>query len=198
MNEDEKVSTVKELVSERLNIPANQQRLLYKGKALAGKLLLSHFPLPLCMIAIGLATNSFCNRGDLYRYIDCILYCLFQMSTDWAITLLDRRLNWIWSFVLWAKGVERQEWLLAAAAAAAAATHRRGCGKVCLQSSQDTSVQQMQQKSMNSSSRYLIPSSSNHVACLAQLLSVLWTCIFIKLLVRLVGCWLVYFIVQTN
>lgn len=36
VTEDEKVSTVKELVSERLNIPANQQRLLYKGKALAG------------------------------------------------------------------------------------------------------------------------------------------------------------------
>lgn len=38
VTEDEKVSTVKELVSERLNIPPNQQRLLYKGKALAGKL----------------------------------------------------------------------------------------------------------------------------------------------------------------
>ena len=36
VTEDEKVSMVKELVSERLNIPANQQRLLYKGKALAG------------------------------------------------------------------------------------------------------------------------------------------------------------------
>lgn len=36
VTEDEKVSTVKQLVSERLNIPANQQRLLYKGKALAG------------------------------------------------------------------------------------------------------------------------------------------------------------------
>ncbi|CAL1616097.1 unnamed protein product [Knipowitschia caucasica] len=35
VTEDEKVSTVKELVSERLNIPANQQRLLFKGKALA-------------------------------------------------------------------------------------------------------------------------------------------------------------------
>ncbi|XP_034004497.1 ubiquitin-like protein 4A isoform X2 [Trematomus bernacchii] len=35
VTEDEKVSTVKELVSERLNIPANQQRLLYKGKALS-------------------------------------------------------------------------------------------------------------------------------------------------------------------
>lgn len=37
VTEDEKVSTVKELVSERLNIPANQQWLLYKGKALAGR-----------------------------------------------------------------------------------------------------------------------------------------------------------------
>ncbi|KAJ4942217.1 hypothetical protein JOQ06_012083 [Pogonophryne albipinna] len=35
VTEDEKVSAVKELVSERLNIPTNQQRLLYKGKALA-------------------------------------------------------------------------------------------------------------------------------------------------------------------
>lgn len=36
VTENEKVSTVKELVSERLNIPPSQQRLLYKGKALAG------------------------------------------------------------------------------------------------------------------------------------------------------------------
>lgn len=36
VTEDEKVSRVKELVSDRLNIPPNQQRLLYKGKALAG------------------------------------------------------------------------------------------------------------------------------------------------------------------
>ncbi|TNM90148.1 hypothetical protein fugu_004382 [Takifugu bimaculatus] len=35
VTEDEKVSTVKELIFARLNIPANQQRLLYKGKALA-------------------------------------------------------------------------------------------------------------------------------------------------------------------
>ncbi|XP_055742825.1 ubiquitin-like protein 4A-B isoform X2 [Salvelinus fontinalis] len=35
VTEDEKVSMVKELVSKRLNIPSNQQRLLYKGKALA-------------------------------------------------------------------------------------------------------------------------------------------------------------------
>ncbi|XP_038558359.1 ubiquitin-like protein 4A [Micropterus salmoides] len=43
VNEDEKVSTVKELVSERLNIPANQQRLLYKGKALADEHRLSDY-----------------------------------------------------------------------------------------------------------------------------------------------------------
>ncbi|XP_058877891.1 ubiquitin-like protein 4A [Acipenser ruthenus] len=41
--EDEKVSTVKSLVSERLNIPVNQQRLLYKGKALADEHRLSHY-----------------------------------------------------------------------------------------------------------------------------------------------------------
>lgn len=39
---------------------------------------LSHFPLALCIIAIGLANNSFCKSGDLYRYIDCILYCFFS------------------------------------------------------------------------------------------------------------------------
>ncbi|XP_070760783.1 ubiquitin-like protein 4A [Enoplosus armatus] len=43
VTEDEKVSTVKELVSERLNIPANQQRLLYKGKALADEHRLSDY-----------------------------------------------------------------------------------------------------------------------------------------------------------
>ncbi|MGH0186032.1 UNVERIFIED_CONTAM: hypothetical protein FKN15_019928, partial [Acipenser sinensis] len=36
--EDEKVSTVWSLVSDRLNIPVNQQGLLYKGKSLAGRL----------------------------------------------------------------------------------------------------------------------------------------------------------------
>uniref|UniRef100_A0A8C5HDU7 Ubiquitin-like protein 4A n=1 Tax=Gouania willdenowi TaxID=441366 RepID=A0A8C5HDU7_GOUWI len=43
VTEDEKVSTVKELVSERLNIPANQQRLLYKGKALSDEHRLSDY-----------------------------------------------------------------------------------------------------------------------------------------------------------
>ncbi|XP_040052126.2 ubiquitin-like protein 4A [Gasterosteus aculeatus] len=43
VTEDEKVSTVKELVSDRLNIPANQQRLLYKGKALADEHRLSDY-----------------------------------------------------------------------------------------------------------------------------------------------------------
>ncbi|XP_029295455.1 ubiquitin-like protein 4A [Cottoperca gobio] len=43
VTEDEKVFTVKELVSERLNIPANQQRLLYKGKALADEHRLSDY-----------------------------------------------------------------------------------------------------------------------------------------------------------
>lgn len=43
VTEDDKVSTVKELVSERLNIPANQQRLLYKGKALADEHRLSDY-----------------------------------------------------------------------------------------------------------------------------------------------------------
>ncbi|KAK2837456.1 hypothetical protein Q5P01_014668 [Channa striata] len=43
VTEDEKVSTVKQLVSERLNIPANQQRLLYKGKALADEHRLSDY-----------------------------------------------------------------------------------------------------------------------------------------------------------
>ncbi|NP_956594.1 ubiquitin-like protein 4A [Danio rerio] len=43
VTENEKVSTVKELVSERLNIPASQQRLLYKGKALADEHRLSDY-----------------------------------------------------------------------------------------------------------------------------------------------------------
>ncbi|XP_006625650.1 ubiquitin-like protein 4A [Lepisosteus oculatus] len=43
VTEDEKVSTVKELVSDRLNIPPNQQRLLYKGKALADEHKLSDY-----------------------------------------------------------------------------------------------------------------------------------------------------------
>ncbi|PNJ09540.1 UBL4A isoform 5 [Pongo abelii] len=33
--EDELVSTLKQLVSEKLNVPVRQQRLLFKGKALA-------------------------------------------------------------------------------------------------------------------------------------------------------------------
>lgn len=35
MSEDELVSTLKHLVSEKLNVPVRQQRLLFKGKALA-------------------------------------------------------------------------------------------------------------------------------------------------------------------
>ncbi|KAF7694939.1 ubiquitin-like protein 4A [Silurus meridionalis] len=41
--ENEKVLTVKELVFERLNIPPHQQRLLYKGKALADEYRLSDY-----------------------------------------------------------------------------------------------------------------------------------------------------------
>lgn len=36
VSEDELVSTLKQLVSEKLNVPVRQQRLLFKGKALAG------------------------------------------------------------------------------------------------------------------------------------------------------------------
>ncbi|KAF5907362.1 ubiquitin-like protein 4A, partial [Clarias magur] len=43
VTENEKVSTVKELVFERLNIPPHQQRLLYKGKALADEYRLSDY-----------------------------------------------------------------------------------------------------------------------------------------------------------
>ncbi|XP_028852490.1 ubiquitin-like protein 4A-B [Denticeps clupeoides] len=43
VTEDEKVSQVKQLVSEHLNIPPNQQRLLYKGKALADEHRLSDY-----------------------------------------------------------------------------------------------------------------------------------------------------------
>ncbi|XP_068919872.1 ubiquitin-like protein 4A isoform X2 [Petaurus breviceps papuanus] len=41
--EDERVSTLKYLVSEKLNIPVVQQRLLFKGKALADELRLSDY-----------------------------------------------------------------------------------------------------------------------------------------------------------
>ncbi|KAL4623063.1 ubiquitin-like protein 4A [Arapaima gigas] len=43
VTENEKVSTVKELVSDRLNIPPSQQRLLYKGKSLADEHRLSDY-----------------------------------------------------------------------------------------------------------------------------------------------------------
>ncbi|XP_051950186.1 ubiquitin-like protein 4A [Xyrauchen texanus] len=43
VTENEKVWTVKELVSERLNIPPSQQRLLYKGKALSDEQSLSDY-----------------------------------------------------------------------------------------------------------------------------------------------------------
>ncbi|XP_017323122.1 ubiquitin-like protein 4A [Ictalurus punctatus] len=43
VTENEKVSTVKELVFERLKIPPHQQRLLYKGKALADEYRLSDY-----------------------------------------------------------------------------------------------------------------------------------------------------------
>lgn len=36
VSEDEPVSALKHLVSEKLNVPVRQQRLLFKGKALAG------------------------------------------------------------------------------------------------------------------------------------------------------------------
>ncbi|XP_027694714.1 ubiquitin-like protein 4A [Vombatus ursinus] len=41
--EDERVSTLKHLVSEKLNVPVVQQRLLFKGKALADELRLSDY-----------------------------------------------------------------------------------------------------------------------------------------------------------
>ncbi|XP_074134037.1 ubiquitin-like protein 4A [Sminthopsis crassicaudata] len=41
--EDERVSTLKQLVYEKLNVPVGQQRLLFKGKALADELRLSDY-----------------------------------------------------------------------------------------------------------------------------------------------------------
>ncbi|XP_004875069.1 ubiquitin-like protein 4A isoform X2 [Heterocephalus glaber] len=41
--EDELVATVKQLVSEKLNVPVRQQRLLFKGKALADRKRLSDY-----------------------------------------------------------------------------------------------------------------------------------------------------------
>ncbi|KAK1892165.1 Ubiquitin-like protein 4A [Dissostichus eleginoides] len=64
VTEDEKVSTVKELVSERLNIPANQQRLLYKGKALADE----H---RLCDYSIG--PEAKLNLGRVWQTVSTVL-----------------------------------------------------------------------------------------------------------------------------
>uniref|UniRef100_A0A6I8NTZ1 Ubiquitin-like protein 4A n=1 Tax=Ornithorhynchus anatinus TaxID=9258 RepID=A0A6I8NTZ1_ORNAN len=43
VSEDEPISTLKRLVSEKLNVPVGQQRLLYKGKALADENRLSDY-----------------------------------------------------------------------------------------------------------------------------------------------------------
>lgn len=86
VTEDEKVSTVKELVSERLNIPANQQRLLYKGKALADEHRLSDYsigpeaklnlvirPLGERTGASGTAGSSSSTQGGVWQTVSTIL-----------------------------------------------------------------------------------------------------------------------------
>lgn len=72
VTENEKVSTVKELVSERLNIPPSQQRLLYKGKALAGMIFHfqetddEHHHHHLLSYAILTCTSSFSNVSVMF------------------------------------------------------------------------------------------------------------------------------------
>ncbi|XP_054904852.1 ubiquitin-like protein 4A [Poeciliopsis prolifica] len=86
VTEDEKVSTVKELVSERLNIPANQQRLLYKGKALADEHRLSDYsigpeaklnlvirPVGERAAAPGMAGGSSNPQGGVWQIVSTIL-----------------------------------------------------------------------------------------------------------------------------
>lgn len=88
VTEDEKVSRVKELVSERLNIPANQQRLLYKGKALADEHRLSDYaigpeaklnlvirPLGERPGALGMAasSSSSSSQGRVWQTVSTIL-----------------------------------------------------------------------------------------------------------------------------
>ncbi|XP_051277490.1 ubiquitin-like protein 4A [Dicentrarchus labrax] len=87
VTEDEKVSTVKELVSERLNIPANQQRLLYKGKALADEHRLSDYSigpeakLNLVIRPVGertgasgmVASSSSSSQGRVWQTVSTIL-----------------------------------------------------------------------------------------------------------------------------
>lgn len=48
----------------------------------------------------------------------------FQTNTDWAITPLGLRLNWILSFVPWGRGLQLRGWQ------AAAATRREECGRL--------------------------------------------------------------------
>ncbi|XP_061906674.1 ubiquitin-like protein 4A [Entelurus aequoreus] len=86
VKEDEKVSTVKELVSERLNIAANQQRLLYKGKALADEHRLSDYSIgPEAKLNLvvrpagertgssGTTANSSTTRGGVWQSVSTIL-----------------------------------------------------------------------------------------------------------------------------
>ncbi|KAM3868509.1 ubiquitin-like protein 4A [Diretmus argenteus] len=86
VTEDEKVSTVKELVSERLNIPANQQRLLYKGKALADEHRLSDYSIgpeaKLNLVvrpagertgAAGAASSSTSPQGGVWQTLSTVL-----------------------------------------------------------------------------------------------------------------------------
>ncbi|KAM6930401.1 ubiquitin-like protein 4A [Xenentodon cancila] len=86
VTEDEKVSTVKDLVSEQLNIPANQQRLLYKGKALADEHKLSDYsigpeaklnlvirPVGERTVAAGAAGCSRSMQGGVWQTVSTIL-----------------------------------------------------------------------------------------------------------------------------
>lgn len=88
VTEDEKVSTVKELIFQRLNIPANQQRLLYKGKALAGWLV---FFVCLCFFwQSDMPTHIFSIHINYSLLVYYIIFFYRWTQTKWL-------LYWAWS-----------------------------------------------------------------------------------------------------
>lgn len=85
MTEDEKVSTVKELVSERLNIPANQQRLLYKGKALAGSFCCSKYFINFVHNWNCLTHQSVLHKNQTFKHFWLLLSLDEHRLSDYSI-----------------------------------------------------------------------------------------------------------------
>lgn len=67
--EDELVSTLKQLVSEKLNVPVRQQRLLFKGKALAGNRERSHSGSPAGSQGMGCTVQPQQQRDGSGRWL---------------------------------------------------------------------------------------------------------------------------------